>query len=596
MRRDGQWPGLLVVAVASSVLIGAAHAFDLVCSAPPAAPQVADFLARCGESDHAVVQSWQGMELQYDARSRGMRGRFSYRYETAVRTRTAILPTSVVTYREGPSQRLERFEVIVTGPDEERRWRQKDLNWNVTTVQDDGVVILDGELATAYVPGITVGDRVRVTATYRIDGWQGLPPFALGDTDAPCLTAACALRLPDDHEVLWATADTARADEVLTFNVTVDGRWRSYAWSIRGDVGDTLMSCGDVYPHVRVVPHLASLGGAASGSMVYGLTWADVGTAYLAAIEDRFVTSEAMASEAAAITGDAADTHAKIERLYAWVQRRCHYLRRRRSVSRTRADGSRWQRDLLDATVDRYPAGAVPRSDAASMVLLLKPDAMGLAEIPETAWAPGAVRRRLEGSLSASGRLAFSVMGELTGGQALRWRILLADRDEAAARRIVMPLLAPTAVSAGTGSWSANGLEDCHAPLQMSFIPTSDAVLPRDTHRIFLPRAMLSDLLPARLVAPCEGRLDWRGQPELSVSWQLELPADFALVAADSLVLEAPGLRWSRRCWQDGRFLHLEKAVHPVGTSLSAAAVDSLQATLQAIAQAEAGYFEIRQR
>lgn len=643
-----RWPTLLAVAVVFAEARGAGLDFP----GPPDACRVSAFLANCGDADAAVVQSWQGLELAFDPQGGGLDGRLLTCTEVAVLGRPALAERSMVAFRNAPSQRIRHFEVAVTGPDGVRRWSRKDLKWSETTEQGDGIVILDGSISVAFVPGVRVGDRIRVTAEYRIQDWRGVPPVQLGAADTPSLDPSCELLLPPDHEIIWTSSGPDRFRERLREIVTEEpGR---HAWVLADEPTEERARCGASYPQVGLVPQIAAVGGTARPSMAIGQDWASVGGSYLETIEPRFAIDDTLSTVAAAITRGAVDPVQKIDRIYAWVQRRCHYLglfsgsddiipRSARSVydlgsgdckglgalliAMLRSAGipaypvlvmttSRgrlatevpnllqfdhfivWADDgvgglFLDGTVDHCPAGTVPATDAGSPVLLLKPGAVGLVEIPNSAWAPGAIRRTIEGRLHDDGHLEFLVTCTFTGGQALEWRNRLAGQDSASVRRMLRPLLEPSSFAADVSRVTVAALDDRQAPLVVSMSQVSGAPLPRAADRLFLPRRMLADLLPEPPAPACDDRTDWRGLPECSVMWRLTLPDGFDLAATDSLTLSAPGLQWIRNCRQDGRELRVNTTTTTLGAMLSVADIDALGKLLVEIRRAETGYIEI---
>ena len=213
--------------------------------------------------------------------------------------------------------------MVVVGPAGERRWRQKDLDWNETTERDGGVVVLDGTLATAFVPGVQVGDRVRVQLEYRVRGWQGLPPIELGDPNAPCLESACEMSLSPADEVIWTALGPQSDPGLLLYEVQPDeGR---HVWRLPRAM-EAMATCDGEHSHVRLVPHLAAIGADVPRSMVYGRTWEEVGEAYLMDIDHLFAGDAEMAAAANSLTAGTTDIVDRIDRIYTWVQQSCHYL------------------------------------------------------------------------------------------------------------------------------------------------------------------------------------------------------------------------------------------------------------------------------
>ncbi len=637
--------------------VGSSRAGGIALPEPLPADQVEAFLAVHRDADWVFLQDWLGLELRYDEEDQGLSGKQLSCREYAVQNKAAIAALSVVRVVDSPSRDLKKIEIIVEGVGGRRRWRRKDLKWVESTRREGGVVTLDGTVAQAFVPGLQVGDRLRIVEEYRLEGLHGAIPVHLGSSSRPYLESTYELHLPSRYEFSWAAQGGDYSRDRLQYMGPVDTGSGTHRWRLAADPDGELPQCRERYPYLKIVPHVLSIGDEHEGHMSFGTSWAEVGTAYLDRIEDVFAVNEEMGAKATELTQTAAEISAKIDLLYAWVQQRSHYLGLYEGVDgiipksaisvHDRGSGDCkglatlligmlrsvgvsahpvlvltesggvvaesvpnliqfnhfivWADDggeglFLDCTVDRYPAGAIPLRDTTSPVLLLKPGAVALVPIPMVARQAGSGRRTLVGHLDRLGYVHLDMTYTVTGALGRWWRNRLVDMDQQSAQKATLQYLAPDEFATRAGHVSLAGLEDWRAPLAMTVSLASSTAMPRSGDTIYLPLNMTQDMLGLDTEVVCGGRLDLRGLAERTVHWQLEMPADYSVVAPDTLTFDGPGLQWSRRLRQDGRTLHMERKLTFTRDFLAPAAADSLADLLRDIEQSEAGYLEVRCR
>ncbi len=616
--------------------------------------RVAVFLREHSDKSSAYIQHWIGVDLRYEAKDQGLSGRFTRCLETAVLDKSTLVENSIVTVRNSPRWELKKIEITATNEHGKQRWRKKDLLWNESTQRAGGVVTLDGTVAQALLPGIQVGDRIRVVQEYEVKGLHGLPFSRLGDGRTPCLESVYELRVDADDEVIWQSLGATEAQERLrTTTPEQEGSGR-YRWSLAADTDGSLPLCRDLYPHLDLIPHIAASADNPVPAMSLGADWAAVGDAYLERLGGLFNVSSDLAATAAKLTQDVDGVVAKTDRIYSWVQNRCHYLGlyegqdgiipasandvfelgsgdckglstlligMLRSVNIEAhpvlvlaGSGRKLAQDVpnlaqfnhyiawvdtgdggmfLDGTVDRYPAGAVPPQDAMSPVLLLKQGAGALVEIPSAAWHWGAARTAVTGSLAEDGYLQFVMKYTVTDGLARNWRNRLASLEDQELQESVEAVLLPRTFPAERQPVQIEGMSDWHAPLVITIEMKSKAPMPNANGVYYLPRVLFWDLLPDLPDLACSQRWDLRGRAGRSVSWEIALPAGFSMSEADTTTIAGPGLTWVSSSWQVGATLHRVKEVTYSQDFLNAADLDSLESILGKVKQLDAGYITV---
>jgi len=250
---------------------------------------------------------------------------------------------------------------------------------------------------------------------------------------------------------------------------------------------------------------------------------------------------------------------------------------------------------FLDGTEDRHPAGTIGLRDAKSKVLLLKPGAVQMVAIPAAAWESGTGRRTVSGRLDETGHAHLDLAYTVTDALARFWRNSLSDGSEQSAQNAMLRYLVPDEFACEAEAAELTGLDDWRAPVEMSVSLKTSRPLPKGGGAIFIPRNIVGDELIGDIDLPCGVGLDLRSEADRHVTWQLELPAGYAVTSIDTLTWQAPGLEWTRRCWQEGQTFHLERQITYTEDFLTSAEADSLSTVLKEIRAAETGYFEVRQ-
>jgi len=249
---------------------------------------------------------------------------------------------------------------------------------------------------------------------------------------------------------------------------------------------------------------------------------------------------------------------------------------------------------FLDGTVDFCPAGFVPAVDAASPVLLLRPGAIGLVEIPGAAWDAGDDQQVVEGRLEADGLLHLSLARSMSGNLGLRWRNGLASLDRRRKREVVREALLPGGLAVRGEEPEVLGMDEWRRPLTMQMTATSSRPLPADDHAIYLPRNLIPEKWAFDSDVDCDGQLDLRRRPRRFCTWSIELPAGFVLAAPDSTSLAKDGLQLALRIWQEGRLLKLERVFRFTQDFAEAEQVAAMRQALADAARGEAGHIELR--
>ncbi len=645
----------LMFLLACQLMAGIGWAALVEVPAPVSPEVVAAFVAAYPNAERVDVLDWVGADLKHDEANRGFSGTMQECREYVVLDQSVVTDLSVVHVFKSSATRLKKIEITVDGVAGHRRWKEKDLQWSESTESENGVVTLDGIVATAFIPGIEVGDRVRVYKEYRVKGRWGLPTRWLGASDIPFLESSSVLQLPAGYEIQWRALGSSFSRDQVDFSGPDGGDQDYYRWSLGPDAAGVLPECAERYPYVRLVPHVISLGGNDKPDWSYGETWAQAGEIYLDRIDGVFDVSDEMAVMAAEVVSGAANIDEKIDLVYAWVQQRCHYLGlfsgtdgiMPKSAIEVHDLGSgdckglstlligllrsvgveahpvlvlmasrdwlvedlpnmgqfnhyiAWAQGdsagvFLDGTVDRYPAGTIPLVDAMSKVLLLKPGAVQLVGIPAEAWESGTGRRTVSGRLDETGHAHLDLTYTVTDALARYWRDRLIDDSKKSSQKAMLRYLVPDEFACEAEAAELTGLDDWRAPIKMSVSLKTSRPLPKGGGAIFIPRNVVGDELIGDIDLPCDVRLDLRSRADRLVTWQLELPAGYAVTTTDSLAWQAPGLEWSRRCWQEGQTFHLERQISYTEDYLTTVEADSLIGVLKEIRAAEAGYFEVR--
>jgi len=637
----------------------AAGTFRVATAAPEAPPppdeaRVAGFLQRHGGDGVVVIQSWQVLDAELDGKDGGLGGSLVGVTDYCVRDRDDLeSAASIVTY-EDPHVELKDVEVEVIRGGKVTRHRRKDLKWRKLTRRSDGVVTLDGTIAMAMVPGLRVGDRVRIVEEYRLKGTFGLPAMSLGDRTTPYLETGLEIRLPDDYRLVWDGTGVAGGEERLTYAETRRGGRTVHRWELGADADGSLPKCRDDHPAFRVVPHIAETGrGNRKPLVAAGSTWSEVGLAYLDLIEGVFEPDDRLRSLTASLVAGVSDPLERIDRIYADVQERCRYLGLYEGTGgmvpvpaaevleagfgdckglgtlliamlrqagfdahpvlvRLGEPGSldpdipnmvqfnhyiAWVDTgdgglFLDGTVEHCPAGLVPVEDAGSPVLLLLPDGVQMVEIPAAAWDPGESLLTIAGRIEPDGRLHLQYSNRVTGNLGRRWRSYLDGRERGRAEA-VRGILMPRGLAFRGGDPELSGMGDRRDFLEIRLAADLEGPLPGDARTLFLPRQLAGSPPEFDPDLVCGRSVDLRRRADRRESWSIAMPEGLALAHPDSLALDEGGVRWTSRVWQEGTTLRLERSVAFGERSLSPEEAETLAERLHTVLRSDTGYLEL---
>jgi hypothetical protein len=626
---------------------------------PPASPsrdRVAAFSERFEDEPLLVLQDWQGFDVRVRSRDRGLSGEWSTVEEFRIQSRAALEEASVVWITDSPKRRIDDVEVEVIRADGRQKFRRRDLEWAEMTQRSDGVVTLDGTFAMTLVPGLRVGDTVRITRRWDLKGIHGFGGAELGSARRPTLEASLEVWLPEDYRAGWGIQATG-VSRPLVVHTEEEHRGRVVnRWILAADRDGSLPICQNEFPAARITPFIEHVGGDHRETMVAGAGWTEVGRAYLQRVEKKFEPSSEIRAEVARTVDGSANSMETIDRIYAAVQRQCRYLGLFEGMGgiipvaasevhedrfgdckglgsllismlraagieaypvllRTRAAGPLdttapnmaqfnhfivWADDgqgglFLDATVDRYPAGRIPAADTLSPVLLLHPSRIGLVEIAAEQWSAGEVRVEVSGQLAPTGMLELTVQRSYEGGIGTRVRNRFAGMGASDRTRAIAAWALADEPPFQALDAQVRGLEEWRNPVDLEVTATTRAPLPRSTDNILFPRS-LSGPLPDFDPAPaCERPVDLRLRPMHRETWNIQLPEEFSLDRADTVTVQLDGIRWSRSLWQDGRVLRMERLVEFDPVVVSPEQVEPIREAVSAARMRELGYFALTQ-
>jgi len=246
----------------------------------------------------------------------------------------------------------------------------------------------------------------------------------------------------------------------------------------------------------------------------------------------------------------------------------------------------------LDRTADFCHEGQITAWAAANPVLLLKPGAIGLIDIPDEQWQSGTSQWSLRGTLSEEGALRFTVRHEMDAGLAVTWRRFLASSSGQDRQRVVQAHLLPEGLAVQALRTSVSDLSDWSAPVVISAEMSTASGLPRSGSKVFLPKVLPQLWTREWELGQCEERLDLRDWPNRVERWRIELPEGFVLAKSDSVEVSSPGFCWQRRLWQEGNALRLDRRVEFEPIILDRDQVAELYDARTAALRVEAGYLE----
>ncbi len=624
---------------------------------PPSGEMVRQFLDGHSPSGTASLQRWLGLDMKIRRRDGKLNGRMIRVSEVYVCDRAGVDDAASITTTDSPRIRLEDINAVVRRGDEILHYRREDLRWIEATTRHRGVVYLDETACLAMIPGVRTGDRVRVVEEHRLDGVSGLPLGMLGDGDRPYLMTCYEVMVPPGYTLAWNAVGPDPGRERMVHDETELDDRIIHRWALNAEADGSLSVCSGDFPHTSIVPHILHAGKDHGVFMSVGEDWDTVGQAYLERIDGVFESDAAIDRLAAELTAGIEDPLVAIDRVFAEVQHRCRYLGLFEGAGgiipidapvvlesgfgdckglstllisllraggidahpvlvRTASDGTlatgipnmaqfnhfiAWA-DVgadglfLDGTLEHCPAGLIPAYDAASPVLLLRPGAVKLVDIPPDAWRAGGASYRIEGRLDDAGLLHLRSECEVTGNLGVRWRGRLDERGSRELEGLLREALFPDDLPVSLDRHELLDLEDWRAPLTLLGVGSSRVPVPSAGDDLYLQRHLGGSIQGMQIDASCGVPFDLRLIPDYSEQWSIELPAGMALVRPDTLAVAEAGVVWNCRAWQEGSTFRLARSVVFDDVRIPGDAVDLLKRTVSECQERDAGYFEIRRR
>jgi transglutaminase-like putative cysteine protease len=493
---------------------------------------------------------------------------------------------------------------------------RNELDWATFTTDGDRVITLDGEVSVAAVPGLRAGERLQSSTRYRLTSHHGLPVAVFGGTSLAMADCRYDITVPKEYRLLWSAQGEAQLVDRLQAWSDTTGSRVNWHWRLTGLPAAPAEATGrcDDPGQVTLAVHLAATGRELpERTFAAGADWRDIARGCRESLEPAFAVTPEVAALAGRLVSGSLSDRERIDVIYAHVQSHTRYLAIYRglggiipeSAGKVLADGYGdckglgalliallraagleawpvlvrtgprgplsigvpnatqfdhfvvWVSDggegvWLDATLEGCPTGYIHPDDAASPVLMLRPGAEGLAEIPYAAWGVGEDRYDVSGTLDAGGLLTLDVALEATGINAvlLRGQCLHLTPAELALRRRQRLLPNSIPLSPAADAASTDELPD---RVRWSLTATGNRPLPAGSGVRFLP--LVLPALPRLSAALEASQLTDRNE-----SWEIRLPEGWT-VAADTVGIATPLVTWNRRLWQEGGYLRLERTV-----------------------------------
>lgn len=159
-------------------------------------------------------------------------------FDVVLRNADDLEPYARIEKQEGPLCRTEAIEVEVF-PAGGERWRRiagDDLVWRGATASGGGgILLLDVKVYSAVLPGLRVGDRLRVVRRDELRGVHGVPEMSLRDPGAICLRARLEVRAPADHRLVWEAVGADSLTRALRVETGEEAGRRFGRWELRDD-------------------------------------------------------------------------------------------------------------------------------------------------------------------------------------------------------------------------------------------------------------------------------------------------------------------------------------------------------------------------
>lgn len=486
--RSVSWSAMflcLVAAPAASVPVSSAvtpaWAFPLTLSVP-------ELSAICGR-DGTWLDSWLAADLHYDAAVDGLRGSVRYGADFWLRDAEALSNHARITKAVGPLSRCGTIDIEVRSAVDgaPRRLREDDLVWHGSLAAGNGIIRLDTAEYVAVIPGLKIGDRLRVVWHWEWFRRHGMPVVDLRPSGNCPARAAVRVQVPADQNLQFQVVGADSLCSAVSHRLSEAGGVRVGFWELRDarEAGTSLRNRDD--GALTLVTHLVDGNAARPAAAFVGAgTWAGAAAGYRERVQGALVTTPELKALAERIVTGKATASERIEALYGHVQSTTRYLglyvgqggiiptppddTRRLGygdckglstylIALCRAVGIEawpvlvlaaedqpladavpnlaqfnhfivWADDgrggcWLDPTLENIPAGVLVPVDALWPVLTTRPGSEGLSTIPRPVWEPGRRLIRVDGSVDSAGHLQAEVscVAEGAGGRVLAARL-----------------------------------------------------------------------------------------------------------------------------------------------------------------------------
>lgn len=632
---------LVVLAMSTTALRAAEEAAPW--SYPLTVPRT-ELEAACG-GEASVLDEWTVLDVRYDPVHDGVFGTLAEGRDIWIRDAEALRDHATISRYDGPLYRSRETVIEIWSPStgKTRRLKESDLSWRGQVSTGYGIITLDAVVSEALIPGLRLGDRLRVVGRYEIRGQHAVPRLEFRTGKREPARQHARLSVPADQTLTFETAGPDSLTSRITHRTTLLGKVRQSTWVLSFD-----RSGGeDGHDVATVVPHLSVADGQRSARAFAGAAdWAGAAAAYRESVNERLEPTPAITAEAGQIVAGIGPVRDRIGALYRHVQQATRYLGLfdgRGGIIPAWADETRragygdckgmatyfialcrsvgipawpvlvlatdeepfadtqpnlgqfnhyiaWADDgadgiWIDPTLEGMPPGVLVPDDAQHPVLTTRPGAEGLCRIPRHVWEPGLREYTVVGAVDAALRLRVEVMLSASGPGGELLAVQLARLGPRQRETLLRELLvgaqhrAAAVMPAQTADTTTVRSWRCGVE--------SAQPLPGTASRRFLPAeiAALPVLVDRRVGStwlPDPGR-----RPDRRETWRLELPAGWQLAAADSASARGPGVAWSRVVRQEGSELVLTRSLAWSDTTIAAAQEDSLRGVLDDIAERE---------
>lgn len=585
----------------------------------PLTMTTAELAAVCGPG-RDWLDLWIRADLGFAAATDAITGRLDSGCDVWIRTPESLADNARVSKSVGSGIRCTSVDVEVYSPADgtSRRIAEKDMDWQGQLDGGNGVITLDSANYSAVIPGLRVGDRLRITWHKEWVRSHGMPVVNLHGEGGGAAHVFVQVQVPAGQHLTYGLVGTPGLVGDVSFRAANRDGCESASWEYRDaprGTGDTRDDDGVL----RLVTHVA-----VDDAMLMPTTfaaasdWQRAARGYRTRVESSLAPSGELSSLAKSLVAGRVSRQDSIAALYEHVQSSTRYLGLfagdggiiPAAAEQTQRLGYgdckglatllialcravdipawpvivladdeaylasdipnmaqfnhfiAWAEDgqggcWLDPTLDGVPAGVVNYLDADKPVITTRPGFEGLCRIPRSAWDPGRRIVHVEGTVDDGLRLQASVSLSATGpgGRALSARI---DRLDGKRRdTVVRDLLLAPGLRQSPAHADAADAADTLPTWRLAF--GAAAPLPAGAGKLLLPAEIA--FLP-ELHDRAEDAMDAAGPParaDRREVWCLAMPAGWALASPDSFTVAGPGLRWMRAVRQDGDTIRLRR-------------------------------------